>query len=93
MNPAVTGLHTWGAIFIECAIGILVLCKFRYRMVSLVLAVALHVFIIVTIGLWSFALVMVGAVAIAAAPSARADVWDAERVATFTKRRAQVTSA
>lgn len=60
---------TWGSIAVEIAIAVLLLLGARARLAGLGLAVILHALIILTIGLWSFGLVMIGAVVIAAAPS------------------------
>lgn len=59
---------TWGSIAVEIAIAILVLHRGRARVLALGLAVALHAAIVITIGLWSFGLVMIGAMVVAAAP-------------------------
>jgi len=67
-QPIGVAILTWGAILIELAIGVLILTPARGRLAALALDVMLHGFIIATIGLWSFALVMIGATVVAAAP-------------------------
>lgn len=67
-QPLGSLLVTWSGIAIEVAIGVLILCSHRWRLVALVLDVMLHVSIILSIGLWSFALVMVGSAVVAANP-------------------------
>lgn len=67
-RPLGVATVTWGSIAVEIAIAILLLHRGRARALALGLAVALHAAIIVTIGLWSFGLVMIGAMLVAAAP-------------------------
>ena len=69
--PLGTASLTWGTIALEVAVGVLLLGRPRSRRITLVLVVALHVGIIIFIGLWSFAVTMMGAVLVAAAPSVR----------------------
>ncbi len=52
----------------ECSIAVLILGQASWRRKALAFAIFLHLGIIVTMGLWSFALTMIGAVMIAAAP-------------------------
>ncbi len=59
---------TWGTILVECLLAVLILGAARMRFVALLIATALHLGIIVTMGLWSFGLIMIGAVMVAAAP-------------------------
>ncbi|WP_083389297.1 sporulation-delaying protein SdpB family protein [Curtobacterium sp. MCBA15_007] len=66
--PAVTVGVTWGAVIVEIAIGVLILCGPRSRSIALVLCVVLHGAIIITMGLWSFGLIMIAIVGIAAMP-------------------------
>lgn len=66
--PAVTVSATWGAVIAEIVIGVLILCGARSRSIALVLCVALHGAIIITMGLWSFGLIMIAIVGIAAMP-------------------------
>ena len=66
--PAVTVGATWGAAIAEIVIGVLILCGARSRSIALVLCVALHGTIIITMGLWSFGLIMIAIVGIAAMP-------------------------
>ncbi|MCT9620340.1 HTTM domain-containing protein [Curtobacterium sp. C2H10] len=66
--PAVTVGVTWGAVIAEIAIGVLILCGPRSRSIALVLCVVLHGAIIITMGLWSFGLIMIAIVGIAAMP-------------------------
>ena len=67
-SPLGVAALTWGSIAVEIAIALLLLHRGRARVLALGLAVALHAAIIVTIGLWSFGLVMIGAMVVAAAP-------------------------
>lgn len=67
-NPWMTAAMTWGAIVVECSIAVLILGQASWRRKALAFAIFLHLGIIVTMGLWSFALTMIGAVMIAAAP-------------------------
>lgn len=66
--PAVTLGVSWGAVVTEIAIGVLILCGARSRSIALVLCAALHGAIIITMGLWSFGLIMIAIVGIAATP-------------------------
>ncbi|MDF2664289.1 MAG: hypothetical protein K0R81_139 [Microbacterium sp.] len=69
--PALVFAVTWGSIVLEIAVGVIILCGTdRLRRVALLLVIVFHVGIIVTIGLWTFALVMIGAVAVACLPAA-----------------------
>jgi antimicrobial peptide system SdpB family protein len=67
-SPLGVAALTWGSIAVEIAIAILLLHRGTARVLALGLAVALHAAIIITIGLWSFGLVMIGAMVVAAAP-------------------------
>ena len=69
--PLGTAVLTWGTIALEVAVGALLLGGPEARRVALGLVIALHVGIIVFVGLWSFAVVMVGAVLVATAPKRR----------------------
>lgn len=60
---------SWGAIVIEASIALLLLGPARSRPLAFWCAVILHGLFIVMIGLWSFALVMIGAVLAAAGPT------------------------
>lgn len=68
MSPLVTVAATWGAVLTEIVIGTLILCGPRSRSIALVLCIALHGAIIITIGLWSFGLIMIALVGVAAMP-------------------------
>lgn len=70
--PLGTALLTWGTISLETAAGVLVLSRPRRRQGALVLVVALHVGILLAIGLWSFAIIMIGAVTVATAATSTA---------------------
>ena len=61
-----TAALTWGTILVETLIAVCILGTVRLRKVAVLLAVALHVGIIVVLGLWSFGIVMCGAVLVAA---------------------------
>lgn len=63
--PLGVALMSWGTIVVEVAIGLFLLFAKRDRRLALYAVVFLHVGIIVFIGLWSFAMVMIGAVTIA----------------------------
>lgn len=67
-SPLGVAALTWGSIMVEIAIAVLLLHRGKARVLALVLSVALHTAIIATIGLWSFGLVMIGAMVIAAVP-------------------------
>lgn len=67
--PIGTASLTWGTVLVEMAIAVLVLGGRRCRRIALALAVCLHAAIFLAIGLFSFAIVMVGAMSIAALPS------------------------
>ncbi len=61
---------TWGSIALELSVGLIILLGTdRLRRLALTLVIVFHVGIIVTIGLWTFALVMIGAVALACIPA------------------------
>ncbi|WP_052069885.1 sporulation-delaying protein SdpB family protein [Rhodococcoides fascians] len=64
MNSVATVAMTWGSLLVEIVIGVLLVVH-RYRGLALGLDLFLHIGIIVTLGLWSFALVMIGAVVVA----------------------------
>ena len=64
--PVGVAAVTWGSMVLEVLIAVLLLRGSRHRGVALALSIALHVGILVSIGLWSFALVMVGAMIVAA---------------------------
>lgn len=60
---------TWGSIALELSVGLIILLGTdRLRRLALTLAIVFHVGIIITIGLWTFALVMIGAVTLACIP-------------------------
>ncbi|WP_448072688.1 sporulation-delaying protein SdpB family protein [Georgenia yuyongxinii] len=61
----------WGAIVVEMSIALLLLGPKEFRFVGFWLSVLLHGSFIAMIGLWSFALVMVGAVLAATGPTLR----------------------
>jgi antimicrobial peptide system SdpB family protein len=67
-SAVVTVGMTWGAIVVELCIAVLILCGPTSRSIAFGLSIALHGAIIATIGLWSFGLVMIAAVGIAATP-------------------------
>jgi antimicrobial peptide system SdpB family protein len=67
-HPVVTVAATWGAVLTELAIGVMILCGPRSRSLALGSCVLLHGVIITTMGLWSFGLIMIGCVGIAALP-------------------------
>jgi len=60
---------SWGAIVIEVSIALLLLGPARHRPLAFWGSVLLHGLFIVMIGLWSFALVMIGAVLAAGGPT------------------------
>ena len=69
--PALVFAVTWGSIALEITVGLVILLGTdRLRRVALTLVIIFHVGIIITIGLWTFALVMIGAVALACLPDA-----------------------
>ncbi|SMQ75547.1 antimicrobial peptide system protein, SdpB family [Plantibacter sp. VKM Ac-1784] len=75
---------TWGSIALELSVGVLLLLGTdRLRRLALTLVIVFHVGIIVTIGLWTFALVMIGAVALACMP---VSALDDERPSTAVGR-------
>lgn len=78
--PAGTAFLTWSAIALEVAIGVLILGPFRQRVFSFTGALALHGFIIVTMGLWSFALIMIGTVFVAASPTMPRDMASIRKI-------------
>lgn len=61
-----TATLTWGTVLVESLIAVCILGTVRLRRVAVILAVALHVGIIIVLGLWSFGIVMCGAVFVAA---------------------------
>lgn len=67
-NPWGSLLLTWAAICGGLFVGVGLLLGKKARLAAFILDVAFHVGIIITIGLWSFALVMIGAAALAANP-------------------------
>lgn len=67
--PVITVGLTWGALLVEVSIATLVLCGPKARRAGLLLCLLLHGFIIATIGLWSFGLIMIGAVTVATLPT------------------------
>ncbi|MGW7548029.1 sporulation-delaying protein SdpB family protein [Streptomyces sp. NPDC054770] len=67
-NSLVVAGMSWGAILVEIVIAVFLLSPTRWRRMAFGLDLALHIGIIVTMGLWSFALIMMGSAAIAAAP-------------------------
>jgi antimicrobial peptide system SdpB family protein len=75
---------TWGSIALELSVGLIILLGTdRLRRLALALAIVFHFGIIVTIGLWTFALVMIAAVALACIP---ARPLDDERLSTAVCR-------
>lgn len=68
--PSLAFAVAWGSIVLEITVGVIILCGTdRLRRVALAAVIVFHVGIIVTIGLWTFALVMIGAVAVACLPA------------------------
>jgi antimicrobial peptide system SdpB family protein len=67
-NSLVVAAMSWGAILVEIVIAVFLLSPTRWRRIAFGCDLALHVGIIATMGLWSFALIMMGSAAIAAAP-------------------------
>lgn len=65
-TPLGVATLTWGTIVTEAGLAVLLLMGPRARRVALTAALVLHVGIIVGIGLWSFALIMIGSVWVAA---------------------------
>lgn len=63
--PVGTAFLSWGTIVFEVTIAVLLLRSKKYRVVALVFVVSLHMGIIIAIGLWSFGLIMIGAVLVA----------------------------
>lgn len=61
-----TAVLTWGTVLVEALIAVCILGTVRLRQIAVILAVALHVGIIIVLGLWSFGIVMCGAVFVAA---------------------------
>ncbi|WP_185276790.1 sporulation-delaying protein SdpB family protein [Leifsonia shinshuensis] len=72
-NPLLLAAITWGVLLCEIAIGICILLGTTGRRVAFVLALLLHAGIILTIGLWSFGMIMISFVGIAAMPTSRRD--------------------
>lgn len=70
-NPLLLAAITWGVLLCEIAIGICILLGATGRKVAFVLALLLHTGIILTIGLWSFGMIMISVVGIAAMPTNR----------------------
>jgi antimicrobial peptide system SdpB family protein len=64
-TPLGTAALSWGAIAVEMVIGICVLLGPRMRRLALIASCLLHVGIILSIGLWTFGLIMIGAMTIA----------------------------
>jgi antimicrobial peptide system SdpB family protein len=60
--PLIAAVASWGTIVVELSIAVLLLSPGRVRYLALVLCVGLHAGIILGIGLWTFAIVMMGAV-------------------------------
>lgn len=67
-SALVTVSMSWGAMIIEITVAVLILCGPRARSFAVIADLFLHGFIILTIGLWSFGLIMIGAVVVAATP-------------------------
>jgi antimicrobial peptide system SdpB family protein len=67
--PIITAAMSWGTIAAECSIGLMMLGTFPWRRRGMILGITLHSLIIVTIGLWSFSLIMIGTLILAAAPT------------------------
>lgn len=65
-QPWGTAALTWGTIVLECAIALAVVSASRFKQYSLVAVIVLHFGIAVALGLWSFAMIMIGTVTIAA---------------------------
>ncbi|MUN64559.1 hypothetical protein GMA12_15650 [Kocuria sediminis] len=65
--PVVALTLTWGTIALEVAIAVLLLVRNRWRVIALVLCVLLHLGIVAVVGLWSFGLIMMGAVIVCTA--------------------------
>lgn len=84
-SAAIAAGLSWGSIILEVSVGVLILCGPRARSVGLLLAIVLHASIIFLIGLWSFGLIMIGAVAIAASP---VTPWQREQVVWYSAHRA-----
>lgn len=91
--PAMTVAMTWGAMVLEATIAVLLLCGQRARRVALVLCVFLHGFIIASIGLWSFGLIMIGAVLVASASTSGESIrdWTIRHTACVTSWRARIS--
>lgn len=77
--PVGVAALTWGSIVLELLIAVLLLRGPRHRGIALAMSVALHVSILVSIGLWSFALIMIGAMIIAAG------VWPRARIGPISE--------
>lgn len=72
MSPLVTISVTWGTIAVETFVAIAMLCgNSQYRRIALFAGLALHLGIIATMGLWSFSLIMIGTLIIAAMPDSK----------------------
>lgn len=70
-NNSFTSLAlTWGVIFCEITIGVVLLTQRRYRLYAFCLSFILHGAFALVLGLWSFAIIMIGAVAAVALPKA-----------------------
>lgn len=82
-TPVGVAVLTWGTILGEVALAVLLLSGPRARRVALGIAVALHVGIIASIGLWSFGLIMIGAVCAAS----NVDLVVRRRVRPAVRRR------
>lgn len=74
--PVVALGLAWGAMATEFAIAALLVMRPARRRAALGLSVALHVGIIAVMGLWSFALIMMGAVAVCLTSTARSEVTE-----------------
>lgn len=74
--PLLSLVITWGTILVELSIAVLILFPRNAPSAAFLLSLFLHAGIIVIMGLFSFGLIMIGAVLIAAAPSICSTVGD-----------------
>lgn len=70
-NPLLLATITWGVLLCEIAIGLCILQGLTGRKVAFALALLLHSGIILSIGLWSFGMIMIAFVGMAAMPTER----------------------
>lgn len=68
MGPVLSLAMMWGTIATEVAIAYFLVSSVRTGRFGVWLSVCLHVLIIAMIGLWSFAIIMIGAVIAATGP-------------------------